>query len=155
MQCTKVTYTSVAECPCRVEIFDTAGLDSDSAFLLDISPPDVDALMIVYSVTDRNSFDCIRAAYERFSKADTAQRPTVIVATKADLYLSRDVSEAEGRLLATELGCKICECSAKDPESVNIPFMDLIRAFREVQKLCVRDESPTGPEDCVPCSSNA
>ncbi|XP_041862401.1 ras-like protein family member 11B [Melanotaenia boesemani] len=74
-----------------------------------------DAVVLVYSVTDRRSFDLIDQLHQLVVRAGTASMPPVILlANKADLLHLRRVDSQQGPLLAGTLGCSFYEVSASE-----------------------------------------
>lgn len=69
-----------------------------------------DGLLLVYSITDRNSFNYIRRAKSDL-QSDT---PLQLVANKVDMVHLRQVSRDEGEILAKDFECKFSEVSAAD-----------------------------------------
>uniref|UniRef100_A0A182FDH3 small monomeric GTPase n=1 Tax=Anopheles albimanus TaxID=7167 RepID=A0A182FDH3_ANOAL len=69
-----------------------------------------DGLLLVYSITDRDSFNYIRRAKEELA-GDT---PVALVANKVDMVHLRQVSTEEGDILAKDFECKFCEISAAE-----------------------------------------
>lgn len=77
-----------------------------------------DAVVLVYSVTDRRSFDQIAQLHQLVTRAAGANVPPVILlANKADLVHLRRIDSQEGPLLATTLGCSFYEVSASEDYS--------------------------------------
>lgn len=90
------------------------------------SPPDhvacsvgwADAVVLVYSVTDRRSFDLVRQLHQLVVRVGGANVPPVILlANKADLLHLRSVDPQQGLLLAGTLGCSFYEVSASEDYS--------------------------------------
>uniref|UniRef100_A0A3P9M9L2 small monomeric GTPase n=1 Tax=Oryzias latipes TaxID=8090 RepID=A0A3P9M9L2_ORYLA len=74
-----------------------------------------DAVVLVYSVTDRRSFDLISQLHQLVVRAGGAIVPPVILlANKADLLHLRRVDSQQGPLLAGALGCSFYEVSASE-----------------------------------------
>ncbi|XP_061394901.1 ras-related and estrogen-regulated growth inhibitor isoform X2 [Musca vetustissima] len=83
-----------------------------------------DGLLLVYSITDRNSFNYIRRAKSDL-QSDT---PVQLVANKVDMVHLRQVSRDEGEILAKDFECKFSEVSAADHvDQVAEVFMDLCK----------------------------
>lgn len=77
-----------------------------------------DAVVLVYSVTDRRSFDQIQQLHQLVTRAGAANAPPVILlANKADLVHLRRVDSQQGPLLAGTLGCSFFEVSASEDYS--------------------------------------
>lgn len=74
-----------------------------------------DAVVLVYSVTDRGSFDLIHQLHPLVVRAGGARvPPVVLLANKADLLHLRRVDSQQGPLLAGSLGCSSYEVSASE-----------------------------------------
>ncbi|XP_060934444.1 ras-like protein family member 11B [Limanda limanda] len=77
-----------------------------------------DAVVLVYSVTDRRSFDQIQQLHQLVTRTGGANLPPVILlANKADLVHLRGVDAQQGPLLAGTLGCSFYEVSASEDYS--------------------------------------
>lgn len=76
-----------------------------------------DAVVLVYSVTDRRSFDLIDQLHQLVVRAAGANTPVILLANKADLLHLRRVEPEQGPLLAGTLGCSFCEVSASEDYS--------------------------------------
>lgn len=76
-----------------------------------------DAVVLVYSVTDRRSFDAMEQLYQLAVRAGGAGMPVILLANKADLLHLRRVDPQQGPLLATTLGCSFYEVSASEDYS--------------------------------------
>lgn len=74
-----------------------------------------DAVVLVYSVTDRGSFDLIDQLHQLIVRAGgTNVPPVILLANKADLLHLRCVDSQQGPLLAGSLGCASYEVSASE-----------------------------------------
>lgn len=69
-----------------------------------------DGLLLVYSITDRSSFNYIRRAKSDL-QSDT---PVHLVANKVDMVHLRQISRDEGEILSKDFDCKFSEVSAAD-----------------------------------------
>ena len=91
-----------------------------------------DAFMLVYSITDRESFHeipNIKCHLDELKKPRNLSY--ILVANKCDLECSRTVATEEGEKLALELGCAFFETSACDPsEDMGEIFHELCREVR-------------------------
>lgn len=76
-----------------------------------------DAVVLVYSVTDRRSFDAMEQLYQLAVRAGGAGIPVILLANKADLLHLRRVDAQQGPLLAAALGCSFYEVSASEDYS--------------------------------------
>ncbi|XP_065834293.1 ras-related protein Rap-2a-like [Oscarella lobularis] len=104
------TYTkeiNVAEKRVKLHVLDTAGFDEEDAARSLHREAQVranDAFVVVYSETDRCSFDSARALLELVARS-RPNAPVALVANKSDLAQFRVVAETEGRALAAETAC--------------------------------------------------
>lgn len=97
-----------------MDIHDISGLDVYNNYTLIRS---ADALVLVYSITDKGSFQTIRhwAAGGLIDGITTA-----LVGTKLDMRHVRRVSVDEGKCCADEIGAEVfSEVSAKEGTGVN------------------------------------
>ncbi|XP_029288343.1 GTP-binding protein REM 1 isoform X2 [Cottoperca gobio] len=89
------------------------------------------AYVIVYSVTDRSSFDAaaeLRITLRRIRQAENI--PIILVGNKSDLVRSREVAVEEGRACAVVFDCKFIETSASLQHNVTELFEGVIRQIR-------------------------
>lgn len=127
-----------------LHVLDSAGSEH-YAVLRKIEIQDSEGFMLVYSVTDRESFRRIQSLYEQiledkewngrwnakygltsFSKPHPSP-PILIVANKTDDVTSRVVSPEEGYAMARELNCDYREISAKKYSEVEESFEHLMK----------------------------
>ncbi|XP_071868586.1 ras-related and estrogen-regulated growth inhibitor isoform X4 [Bombus fervidus] len=74
-----------------------------------------DGLLLVYSITDRGSFNFVRKAKETLAVVDPeATMPLALVGNKADMVHLRQVSTEEGEILAKDFECWFSEVSAAE-----------------------------------------
>ncbi|XP_053561019.1 ras-like protein family member 11A [Bombina bombina] len=74
-----------------------------------------EGFLLVYSVTDYRSYQCIRPLYQHIRKVHSDSKiPVVIVANKGDLLHVRQVPSDLGIQLANELGCTFVEISTSE-----------------------------------------
>ncbi|XP_062842622.1 GTP-binding protein REM 1 [Trichomycterus rosablanca] len=89
------------------------------------------AYIIVYSITDRSSFESaseLRIQLRRIRQADNV--PIILVGNKSDLVRSREVAVEEGRSCAVVFDCKFIETSASLHHNVQELFEGIIRQIR-------------------------
>jgi len=93
---------------------------------------DGEGFLLVYSVTERDSFDLIRTYHEQILRVkDTESVPIVLVGNKSDLESDRTVDMFEGQLIAQEFGCRFAETSAKLGINVTETFINLVCQIRD------------------------
>uniref|UniRef100_A0A3Q3WJB4 GTP-binding protein n=1 Tax=Mola mola TaxID=94237 RepID=A0A3Q3WJB4_MOLML len=89
------------------------------------------AYVIVYSVTNRSSFDSaseLRITLRRARQAENI--PIILVGNKSDLVRSREVAVEEGRACAVVFDCKFIETSASLQHNVAELFEGVVRQIR-------------------------
>lgn len=101
-----------------IQVQDTPGVElTDNAVTLpehvSCSVQWADAVVLVFSVTDRRSFDLICALHQLVQRAPNPP-PVILLANKSDLLHLRRVEPQQGPLLATTLGCSFYEVSASE-----------------------------------------
>ncbi|KAM9296085.1 GTP-binding protein REM 1 [Gastrophryne carolinensis] len=101
------------------------------------------AYIIVYSVTDRSSFESaseLRIQLRRMRQYENI--PIILVGNKTDLVRSREVSVEEGRACAVVFDCKFIETSAVLQHNVQELFEGMVRQIR------LRQDGPEAAESC-------
>ncbi|XP_078000560.1 ras-related and estrogen-regulated growth inhibitor-like [Glandiceps talaboti] len=115
-----------------MEIMDTAGFVS--SIFRDGQTSWAEAFLLVYSITDKTSFDHI----ERLWSEIKTQKPSnvmaaILVGNKNDLKHYRQVTMNDGDRLADVIGCPFYEVSAMDGQQiplVNELFRNTVRELR-------------------------
>ncbi|KAI3478784.1 hypothetical protein L1887_59187 [Cichorium endivia] len=104
------------------DIIDTAGQDEYS-ILNSKHAIGIHGYMLVYSIASRNSFDMVQTVHDKIlNYTGTESVPCVIVGQKSDLHVQRQVSEAEGKQLASQLKAAWIEVSARHNANVAKAF---------------------------------
>jgi len=133
--------TEVDDTAVILDIMDTAGQEEYSA-LRDQYMKTGEGFILVYSVTSRASFDYATKLRGNIIRMKEAQDfPVVLVGNKKDLNEERQVTEAEGRLLAEKFEIRFIETSAKLNQGINEAFAELVR---EINKF--REKHPVKPK---------
>ncbi|XP_063155560.1 GTP-binding protein GEM isoform X1 [Candoia aspera] len=90
-----------------------------------------DAYLIVYSITDRASFERASELRIQLRRARQAEDlPIILVGNKSDLVRCREVSVSEGRACAVVFDCKFIETSAVVQHNVKELFEGIVRQVR-------------------------
>ncbi|KAJ5070010.1 ras gtpase [Anaeramoeba ignava] len=95
-----------------------------------------DIFVLVYSITDKHSFEDIKYFDERIKRIlniEDKDYPKVLIGNNSDLTMKREISIKEGKKLAKELNCKYIETSAKNGENINQIFYETI--LLEIERL--------------------
>ncbi|CAD8151401.1 unnamed protein product [Paramecium octaurelia] len=82
--------------------------------------------LIVYDVTNKQSFKEISIWLEQTKTYTNADIPIILVGTKSDLDGARKVTTKEGQKMAKTLGTLFIETSAKDGSNVQQVFLNLV-----------------------------
>ncbi|XP_070533002.1 ras-related and estrogen-regulated growth inhibitor-like [Ptychodera flava] len=135
--------TTVDDDEVSMEILDTAG-DAGNIYR-DGQTAWAEAFILVYSITDRTSFEQI----EQMWRDLRAQRPSSIVAAilvgnKNDLKHSRQVTQNDGDRLADAIGCPFYEVSAMDGQQIPLVielFRNAVRELRMKRLECRKHSS--------------
>ncbi len=90
-----------------------------------------DAFVLVYDITRRSTFYTLPELYEVIQRVKDADYlnikvPMVVVGTKCDLEMERDVPHSEGLEFSRAFGLPFCETSSKDETTVPAVLNKLI-----------------------------
>ncbi|TRY73986.1 hypothetical protein TCAL_10587 [Tigriopus californicus] len=109
----------------RLQLWDTAGQERFHSLIRPYYRG-ASGVVLVYDVTDRNSFNNIQEWMETLRENLNLGQitDTLIMGNKTDL-VGRRVSSAEGRTLAQRQNCAFAEVSAKDGNNLETSFMGL------------------------------
>ena len=92
--------------------------------------------LLVYSITDRHSFDEIRRLREQIyrvqDKDENCKIPMVLVGNKCDMEEYREVSSMEGKELAKSWDIQFIETSAMTRQNIDEAFHLLVRSIRKL-----------------------
>jgi GTPase KRas protein len=132
---------------CILDILDT-GDQEQYAALVDQWIRYGEGFVLVYSVTDRGSFERISTFHnriERVTKAFATRTddsvecaPVMLVANKIDRAADSEVATIEGQNLARDLRCDFVETSAKNNINVERAFYHVVRDLRR-QRLAAKN----------------
>ncbi|ELT87120.1 hypothetical protein CAPTEDRAFT_80634, partial [Capitella teleta] len=90
-------------------------------------------VVVVYDVTNETSFNSCAKWLERVrSQKPSVTMPSVLIANKIDLDERRVVSMKEGQDFADSNGLEYFECSAKEMQNVEQPFLYLAKTFHKL-----------------------
>jgi len=109
-----------------LEILDTAGQD-DFAALRDQWIRESEGFLILYDITDVNTFKQVDTFIKSINFIHPKGIPTILVGNKVDLEDSRQVQTSEGEKKAKEHGFLFIEGSAKTNTNVIQSFENLVR----------------------------
>ena len=90
-----------------------------------------DGFICVYSITIEASFTKVKEFYDHVLRVkDVDGIPFIIVGNKCDLENQRKVPTTKAQELATEIGCKYLEASAKSGLNVGESFYSIVRDIK-------------------------
>lgn len=125
-----------------LDILDTAGQEEYSSLRDDFLTLG-NGFLMVYSITDFQSFEDCNKIYEALVRMKTPEDPSdpmpplpiILAGNKSDLEEERSVTTDEGKELAAKFGeyCKFFETSAKDRHNVDEVFEELVRLINKVE----------------------
>lgn len=100
-----------------------------------------DGFVLVYSITDRQSFNYIKQAWQHIQDLrgshgkENQSIPMVLLGNKGDMVHLRQVSTEEGEILAKDFDCNFAEVAAADQVAeVAEAFQDLCREVHIVRR---------------------
>ncbi|KAJ3440625.1 ras-like protein [Anaeramoeba flamelloides] len=126
------TQTVIDKKACQIDIVDTAGQE-EFQVLRDTHLTVGDGFLIVYSITNQNSFQFVSKLRGQIHRARSSEDvPFVLVGNKSDLEDSRDVSTEDGKQLAKDWGnVKFFETSAKTGKNTKEAFQECVKEIRK------------------------
>ena len=89
--------------------------------------------MVVYDVTDRESFNAVKKWMGEIKKYTQPDVLRILVGNKSDLGEKREVKSEEGLNLANFYGIQFIETSAKDTTNISEAFLKMSKNL--VEKL--------------------
>mmetsp|Transcript_3479 Transcript_3479/g.12265 ORF Transcript_3479/g.12265 Transcript_3479/m.12265 type:complete len:196 (+) Transcript_3479:231-818(+) len=126
-----------------LDIFDTAGQEDFSA-VRDQYMRSGDGFLCVYSITIEPSFDKVADFYDHVRRVkDLDVVPFVVIGNKADLEKSRQVPKQVGEELASSIGAKFLETSAKTGQNVHECFHTIVREIKSWREEYETADQPT------------
>ena len=124
----------------HLQILDTQRTEQFLA-LRDIYTNDSDAFLLIYSITDKASFELLEDLRDQIARVkDGFDFPFLIVASKSDLEDQREVSKNDLIGMEKKWNCSSIQVSAKDSINVFESFQQIIRILEKKEKLCQSKE---------------
>ncbi|KAJ8358649.1 hypothetical protein SKAU_G00151740 [Synaphobranchus kaupii] len=114
-----------------MDTWETEKQEEDERWVQDYCMQVGNAYVIVYSITDRSSFNSaseLRIQLRRIRQAENI--PIILVGNKSDLVRCREVAVEEGRACAVVFDCKFIETSASLHHNVTELFEGIVRQIR-------------------------
>ncbi len=126
----------ISNYPCSIDILDTAGQD-DYYTLIDNWINSSEGFILVFSITDRESFDICKSRYERIKLNKGNKFSIILAGNKSDMKDNRIVSIDEAKELAESWGTEYIECSAKNMINIEEIFINL--SVKLLNKIVKKD----------------
>ncbi|CAL5990345.1 Rab2a [Hexamita inflata] len=104
----------------KFQLWDTAGQEKFRS-LTAMYYRGASAVVIVYDVTRSSTLEDVKYWRQQLIDSGVLDAVVIVVGNKIDLP-GRQVSKAEGEILAKSLGCLYGECSAKSGDGINEVF---------------------------------
>ncbi|XP_017779320.1 PREDICTED: ras-related protein Rab-37-like isoform X2 [Nicrophorus vespilloides] len=150
----------------KLQIWDTAGQERFRS-VTHAYYRDAHALLLLYDVTNKTSFDNIRAWLGEIREYAQDDVVIMLLGNKADAGVERAVRREEGERLAREYNVAFMETSAKSGQNVDLAFLAIARELKYRQsgqkdenrfnvqeyiheKLTQHDSKP---QQCPPCNT--
>jgi small GTP-binding protein len=125
---------------CRLQILDTAGQERFRTITTS-HYRNAMSVMLVYDVTNVESFENIRMWIDNVNKNTPIKLPMCLVANKIDVK-HRVVSTEAGKELANEIGIEYYEVSAKTGHMIDDVFHNLAAIVCAPIKIMYADQEP-------------
>ncbi|CAN0312293.1 unnamed protein product [Lampetra fluviatilis] len=120
---------TVDEAKVKLQIWDTAGQERFRS-VTHAYYRDAHALLLLYDITSRTSFDNIRAWLTEIHEYAQQNVVIMLLGNKTDMAGERTVKREEGERLAKEYGVPFMETSAKTGTNVELAFMAIARELK-------------------------
>lgn len=114
----------------KLQIWDTAGQERFRTLTASYYRG-AQGIIIVYDVTDRETFDNVRTWISEIEKYSQAGVCKVLVGNKSDLEDKRQVQRDEGEELAAQFNMPFLETSAKQSMNVDEAFVTMTKEIKE------------------------
>jgi len=123
----------------QIDILDTAGQENYAA-IRDTYIRSGEAFLLVFDITDAESFQDLNELYEQILRVKNGDRniPTILVGNKIDLAEKREVTQEEAEQKAKNWSIKYTETSAKTKYNVDKVFCELMRTVRPIKNQTQR-----------------
>lgn len=126
----KIRNVSVGDQTIKLNIWDTAGQERFKTITATYYKG-AHGIILVYDITDRNSFDNINNWLNEIKKHAGPSVVKYLVGNKCDLEEERVVSKKEAKEFADNLGISWMETSAKERINIDDSFMGLTKEIYE------------------------
>ncbi|CAF1616754.1 unnamed protein product, partial [Didymodactylos carnosus] len=127
----------------QIDILDTAGQENYAA-IRDTYIRSGEGFLLVFDVTDTESFTDINELYEQILRVKNGDRniPAILVGNKIDLAEKRQVTHQEAEQKAKSWGIEYRETSAKTTHNVDLVFSELMLTVRPIKRQSAQRPGP-------------
>ncbi|KAK9892873.1 hypothetical protein WA026_022553 [Henosepilachna vigintioctopunctata] len=145
----------------KLQIWDTAGQERFRS-ITHAYYRDAHALLLLYDVTNKTSFDNIRAWLGEIREYAQGDVVIMLLGNKADCGPQRAIRREEGERLAREYNVCFMETSAKSGQNVDLAFLAVARELKYRQtgeqdqnRISIQDytKEQSHKSQCPPCGS--
>ena len=124
----------------KLEIWDTAGQKRYRA-LTKMFYKDANAIILVYDITRKKSFEEIQTYWFGLIKQDCKKDIILaIAANNSDLNEKEEVDEEEARNFADKIGAIFASISTKNLDSINDLFINIVKKYTGSENIRIKDE---------------
>jgi small GTP-binding protein len=135
--------------PFSLDILDTAGMEDSHAVTPQVYK-NRDCFLLVYSVTERRSFDIVQQLYADVARIlDGGRVPCVLCGNKTDLTERRQVSIKEGRDLAKKYDAAFIEASALNGSNVEQMVELIVAEYLKQNGRKTKGQKTAGKNRCT------
>ena len=117
----------------KIKLFDTLGQEVFRNFNISLLKS-VDAILIIFSLTQKDSFDFVKTWYEQY-KNDFKNKIIYLIGNKSDDDKNRKIKNEEGINLANDLSLEYFETSAMNGNNINKIFLKICLSLMENYEL--------------------
>jgi GTPase SAR1 family protein len=89
-----------------------------------------DAYIVVYSITDKNSFEIAIDILKSIRISEVKNHPVILVGNKSDLVRKRSINREDARTLALRYTCKFVETSVAINDKVDDLLAGILKQIR-------------------------
>eukprot|EP01119_Soliformovum_irregulare_P020960 TRINITY_DN6861_c0_g1_i1.p1 TRINITY_DN6861_c0_g1~~TRINITY_DN6861_c0_g1_i1.p1 ORF type:complete len:938 (-),score=211.93 TRINITY_DN6861_c0_g1_i1:421-3153(-) len=113
--------------------------------ILDISGDQIESMtwadgyILMYSISDRSSFDALKKIYETLQASRLSRVPTIVVGLQGEKSGERVVSVSEGQIFSKLCSCDYYEVSSSALEGIRSSMMAILQEIRLAKAQKTRD----------------
>ncbi len=122
----------------KIQVWDTAGQEKFRSITSSYYKK-CQGVIIAYSISKKSSFENMKMWLDQINLHTNSSIVKVIVGTKCDLNMSREVSYEEGESFAKSKGLGFFESSAKQKINVDAIFEDILNKVVKGDVITVED----------------